>query len=105
MARAKAVTSKDELFAFDPNHAQVSLQSAFNGRLVSVRQGLDVSANQCELSNTETFQLEEEPLAQKWTIRTNTNKYWSVSSHPPGAIGSIVQQSPGPGANKSPMYL
>jgi fascin 1/2 len=53
-ARSRSVT-KDELFAFDANHAQVSLQSAYNGRLVSVRQGVDVSANQCELSNTEVY--------------------------------------------------
>jgi hypothetical protein len=88
--RSKAVT-KDELFAFDPNHAQVSLQSAFNGRLVSVKQGLDVSANQVELAHTETFQLEEDPLNQKWLIRTNTNKYWCVSGTP---SASIVQHQP-----------
>jgi hypothetical protein len=43
-----ACTSRDQLFNFDPNYAQVSLQSAFNGRLV--HQGLDVFANQFEQS-------------------------------------------------------
>ena len=37
-ARSKCVT-KDELFMFDPNHAQVSL-IAHNGKMVSVKQGI-----------------------------------------------------------------
>ena len=86
-ARSKTVT-KDELFAFDPNHAQVSLQSAFNGKLVSVKQGLDVSANQVELGNTETFQLEEEPSNSKWTLRTNNNKYWKLPENQTASIQS-----------------
>ncbi len=36
-ARSKNVT-KDELFIFDPNHAQISL-IGHNGKLVSVKQG------------------------------------------------------------------
>jgi hypothetical protein len=36
-ARSKNVT-KDELFMFDPNHAQISL-IGHNGKLVSVKQG------------------------------------------------------------------
>lgn len=42
--------------------------------------GLDVSANQIELADTETFQLEEDPSNEKWTLRTNTNKYWKLES-------------------------
>jgi hypothetical protein len=37
-ARSKCVT-KDELFMFDPNHAQVSLVG-HNGKLVSVKQSI-----------------------------------------------------------------
>lgn len=77
-ARSKCVT-KDELFMFDPNHAQVSL-IAHNGKLVSLRQGVDVSANQVELNDTETFQLEEEDENEKWSLRTHTNKYWKLES-------------------------
>ena len=77
-ARSKCVT-RDELFALEPNHAQVSLV-AHNNKLVSVKQSLDVSANQCELADTETFQLEEQPANEKWTFRTNANKYWKVES-------------------------
>ncbi len=71
--------TKDELFMFDPNHAQVAL-IAHNGKLASVKQGLDVSANQVELNDTETFQLEEDTVNEKWALRTNSNKYWKLES-------------------------
>ena len=77
-ARSKSVT-KDELFIFDPNHAQVSLL-AHNNKLVSVKQGVDVSANQIELANSETFQLEEDVTSLKWAFRTNRNKYWKLEN-------------------------
>lgn len=41
---------------------------------------MDVASNQIELADTETFQLEEECLNEKWTFRTNTNKYWKLES-------------------------
>lgn len=78
-ARSKCVT-KDELFVFESNHAQVSL-IAHNGKLVSTKQGLDVSANQVELANTETFQLEQDPSNEKWAFRTNANKYWKLENN------------------------
>lgn len=77
-ARSKCVT-KDELFMFDPNHAQVAL-IAHNGKLASVKQGLDVSANQIEINDTETFQLEEDTLHEKWALNTNSNKYWKLEN-------------------------
>jgi hypothetical protein len=40
-ARSKCVT-KDELFMFDPNHAQISL-IAHNSKLVSVKQGKNIN--------------------------------------------------------------
>jgi hypothetical protein len=64
---------------FDPNHAQVSL-IGHNGKLVSIKQSLDVSANQIELADSETFQLEEDPINEKWTFRTNKNKYWRLEN-------------------------
>jgi hypothetical protein len=77
-ARSKNVT-KDELFMFDPNHVQIALV-AHNSKLASVKQGLDVSANQVEINDTETFQLEEDSSFDKWTFRTNANKYWRLES-------------------------
>ena len=38
--------------------------------------GVDVTANQEEISNHETFQLEFEPKAGKWAIRTMQDKYF-----------------------------
>ena len=64
---------------FDPNHAQIAL-IAHNGKLASVKQGLDVSANQVEINDTETFQLEENSTNEKWTIRTSSNKYWFLDA-------------------------
>ena len=38
--------------------------------------GMDVTANQEEISNHETFQLEFDPKAAKWAIRTMQDKYF-----------------------------
>lgn len=65
---------------FESNHAQVSLVG-HNGKLVSVKQGLDVSANQIELANTETFQLEQDASNEKWAFRTYNNKYWRLENN------------------------
>lgn len=78
-ARSKCVT-KDELFMFDANHAQIAL-IANNGKLASVKQGLDVSANQIEINDTETFQLEEDESNTRWNLRTNSNKYWKLENN------------------------
>jgi hypothetical protein len=76
--RSKCVT-KDQLFMLDPNHVQVSLVG-HNGKFVSVKQSLDVSANQVELADSETFQLEEDLASQNWTFKTNKNMYWRLEN-------------------------
>ncbi|NWI11669.1 FSCN2 protein, partial [Crypturellus soui] len=48
---------KDELFDLEESHPQVVFTAA-NGRFVSIRQGVNVSANQDEELNHETFQLQ-----------------------------------------------
>jgi hypothetical protein len=40
---------------------------------------VDVTANQEEISNCETFQLEFEESSKSWYIRTMQDKYWSLS--------------------------
>ncbi|GFR65618.1 fascin [Elysia marginata] len=75
--------SKDELFLLEDSCPQVILTSLANNRKVSIRQGVDVSANQDEEdTDREIFQMElvqapkeEEP--GKWAFRTVDNTYWN----------------------------
>merc|ERR1712242_377818 len=55
--RSPTVT-KDELFSLEDSLPQASFVAASNARYVSVKQGVDVTANQDEISDHETFQIE-----------------------------------------------
>ncbi|GAB1608309.1 protein singed-like [Argonauta hians] len=77
-ARNKTIT-KDELFTIEDSHPQVTFTS-HNGKYVSIKQGVDVSANQEEVTDQETFQLEFDKNSKKWAIRTVNNTYWSVEA-------------------------
>ena len=46
--------------------------------------GVDVTANQEEISDHETFQLEHEPSSGKWYLRTMQDKYFTLG--PGGGI-------------------
>ena len=46
--------------------------------------GVDVTANQEEISDHETFQLEYDPTVQRWYLRTMQDKYFTL-----GAGGGI----------------
>merc|ERR1712226_1277867 len=59
------VVTKDELFSLEDSLPQASFQAVSNQRFVSIKQGVDVTANQEEISNHETFQLEFEAKAGK----------------------------------------
>ncbi|KAJ0033623.1 hypothetical protein NQD34_000730 [Periophthalmus magnuspinnatus] len=80
-------TGKDELFALERSHAQVVL-TAGNGKNVSTRQGMDLSANQDEEEDQEVFQLEMSPEERRCAFKTASGKYWALT--PSGGLQSTA---------------
>jgi fascin 1/2 len=76
LGRNKTI-GKDELFLIEDSQPQCFF-TAHNGKMASIKQGIDVTANQDELSDKETFQIEFEKRTNNWRIRTEENKYWSL---------------------------
>ncbi|KAL3234797.1 hypothetical protein MRX96_022559 [Rhipicephalus microplus] len=76
--RSNSVT-RDELFSLEDSVPQAAFVG-FNGKYVSVKQGVDVTANQDEVSDHETFQLEWDKETGRWFVRTMQDKYWSLES-------------------------
>lgn len=70
---------KDELFVVEDSQPQVVF-TAHNGKMASVKQGIDVTANQDdELTDKETFQIEFDTKKEQWRVRTADNVYWKVA--------------------------
>ncbi|XP_076209801.1 fascin-2 isoform X1 [Aptenodytes patagonicus] len=80
---------KDELFDLEESHPQVVFTAA-NGRYVSIRQGVNVSANQDEELNHETFQLQIDRDTNKCSLHTNTGSYWTLVAH--GGIQAVATE-------------
>ncbi|KAL7289242.1 hypothetical protein TKK_0017180 [Trichogramma kaykai] len=78
-SRSTTVT-RDELFSLEDSLPQASFVAALNQRYVSVKQGVDVTANQDEISGHETFQLEFDRTTRRWYVRTMQDRYWSLES-------------------------
>lgn len=77
--RSNSVT-KDELFSLEDSLPQASFVAASNSRYVSIKQGMDVTANQEEISDDETFQLEFDQPSSSWYIRTMKDKYFTLQA-------------------------
>ncbi|XP_054112585.2 fascin-2 isoform X2 [Callithrix jacchus] len=71
---------KDELFDLEESHPQVVLVAA-NHRYVSVRQGVNVSANQDEELDHETFLMQIDQETKKCTFYSSTGGYWTLVTH------------------------
>nr|XP_020043544.1 fascin-2 isoform X2 [Castor canadensis] len=80
---------KDELFDLEESHPQVVLVAA-NHRYVSVRQGVNVSANQDEELDHETFLMQIDQETKKCTFYSSTGGYWTLVTH--GGIQAIATQ-------------
>ena len=85
MQSRKESIGKDELFLLMDSHPQISL-TACNKKLVSIRDGMEVRANQAQdnISDAEIFQMEAVDRTDrsgncKWAFRGNNNKYWSAN--------------------------
>ena len=85
MQSRKDTIGKDELFLLMDSHPQLSFV-ACNSKVVSLRDGLEVRANQAqdELTDKEIFQMEAVDCSDKsgnckWAFRGYTTKYWSAS--------------------------
>jgi len=42
--------------------------------------GVDLTANQGEISDNETFQLEFDSYTKRWYLRTMKDQYWTLES-------------------------
>ncbi|EHB09325.1 Fascin-2 [Heterocephalus glaber] len=80
---------KDELFDLEESHPQVVLVAA-NHRYVSVRQGINVSANQDEELDHETFLMQIDQETKKCTFYSSTGGYWTLVTH--GGIQATATQ-------------
>ncbi|KAM5273336.1 fascin-2 [Ctenodactylus gundi] len=88
-AGRSARPGKDELFELEESPPQVVLQAA-NRRYVSVRQGINVSANQDEELDHETFLMQTDQETKKCTFYSSTGGYWTLVTH--GGIQATATQ-------------
>nr|WAW84883.1 fascin [Halisarca dujardinii] len=79
----KDTIGKDELFMLHDSNSQVHFRTN-GGKFVSIHDGIEVRANQPQVTDTEIFEVEAVDKADmsgnvKWAIRANNKKYWSAA--------------------------
>lgn len=77
----KESAGKDEHFTLVDSHPQVTLFSKTKKKFVSGKQGTQLSANQMDIEETETFQLELDQKSDSVFFRNNKDKYWRLSGN------------------------
>uniref|UniRef100_UPI00358FC22F fascin-like n=1 Tax=Myxine glutinosa TaxID=7769 RepID=UPI00358FC22F len=87
-SKAVGKAGKNEVFELQESRPQVVLRAS-NGRNVSTKQSTELSANQDEETEHETFQMEMEQDSQRFAFRTFSGKYWVLG---PGGIQASVSQ-------------
>jgi hypothetical protein len=80
MTTRNKLAGKDEQFFLEESKQQICLVAP-NGKLVSIKQGVDLSANQSERDHSSIFQLEYDDDLDIYHIRTYNNKYWKLEGH------------------------
>ncbi|CAF0815102.1 unnamed protein product [Adineta steineri] len=80
MTTRNKIAGKDEQFLLEESKQQICL-IASNGKLVSIKQGVDLSANQCERDHSSIFQLEYDENLELYHLRTYNNKYWKLEGY------------------------
>jgi len=79
MTTRNKIAGKDEQFLLEESKLQICLVAP-NGKLVSIKQGIDLSANQYERDHSSIFQLEYDEEFEAYQIRTYDNKYWKIEN-------------------------
>lgn len=69
--------TKDELFVIQDSEPQFTIKSNSQNKQVSVRSGLEVKANQADVTDEERFQMEVAPDGTV-SFMTNKLKYWAL---------------------------
>jgi fascin 1/2 len=82
------VVTKDELYEFEDSHPQIKMTD-YAGRKVSVKHGVEFTANSTREAEDDTirFQLEAHPeKTGLWAFRTHKDKYWSLANDADGSV-------------------
>jgi len=86
---SKKDVGKDELFVLQDSEPQLKM-TAWNHKKVSVRAGIEVSANQSSSEDSESFQIEINKVTRKWSFRTFKDVFWKCNDD--GTIHGSAEQ-------------
>lgn len=76
---AKSKITKDELFQISDSEPQFDIKDS-KGKQVSIKSGIEIKADQVEITDKEYFQLEVDPAGSgKVAFKCNSGKFWSCS--------------------------